>query len=283
MDRTRLTGPLALFGHCEAIERAASDPRGLLRLRLACTSARLWLGRKDRTTGASRAGGPMATKAVARPRYACATATAATRPAIGPRPRRRNSQDRWYFCEAHAAEYNRNWNYFAGLSAEEAARRAAEEEQGNSGFGSPPNGSGAGRATAAEAATRCARSARSTSTATPTSRPSRLRTGAWSRKRIPTRTRAMPKRPSASSRCRPLTTSSKRPRSEKRKAGLAGPPATASSVSFAVRQPGDRRACGRGGTDPPARGWSCGVPPGGVPSCGGPRRGHRCGAVARRR
>ena len=26
------------------------------------------------------------------------------------------------FCEAHAAEYNKNWNYFAGLTAEEAAR-----------------------------------------------------------------------------------------------------------------------------------------------------------------
>ena len=34
----------------------------------------------------------------------------------------------------HAAEYNKNWNYFAGLSPEEAARRAAEEEQGNAGF-----------------------------------------------------------------------------------------------------------------------------------------------------
>jgi DnaJ-class molecular chaperone len=38
------------------------------------------------------------------------------------------------FCEAHAAEYNKNWDYFAGLSAEEAARRAAEEEAGASAF-----------------------------------------------------------------------------------------------------------------------------------------------------
>ena len=51
-----------------------------------------------------------------------------------PAPKAPNSRDRWYFCEAHAAEYNRNWNYFAGLSPEEAARRAAEEERGNSGF-----------------------------------------------------------------------------------------------------------------------------------------------------
>jgi DnaJ-domain-containing protein 1 len=38
------------------------------------------------------------------------------------------------FCEAHAAEYNKNWNYFAGLTPEEAARRAAEEESGASAF-----------------------------------------------------------------------------------------------------------------------------------------------------
>jgi len=51
-----------------------------------------------------------------------------------PAPKAPHSPERWYFCEAHAAEYNRNWNYFAGLSPEEAARRAAEEELGNSGF-----------------------------------------------------------------------------------------------------------------------------------------------------
>ena len=55
-------------------------------------------------------------------------------PGDRPAPKSPNSPDRWYFCEAHAAEYNKNWNYFAGLSPEEAARRAAEEEQGNSGF-----------------------------------------------------------------------------------------------------------------------------------------------------
>jgi hypothetical protein len=51
-----------------------------------------------------------------------------------PAPKAPNSPERWYFCEAHAAEYNKGWNYFAGLSPEEAARRAAEEEQGNAGF-----------------------------------------------------------------------------------------------------------------------------------------------------
>jgi DnaJ-domain-containing protein 1 len=38
------------------------------------------------------------------------------------------------FCEAHAAEYNKGWNYFAGLTPEEAARRAAEEEGEASAF-----------------------------------------------------------------------------------------------------------------------------------------------------
>ena len=51
-----------------------------------------------------------------------------------PAPKAPNSPERWYFCEAHAAEYNRNWNYFAGLTPEEAAKRAAEEEQGASAF-----------------------------------------------------------------------------------------------------------------------------------------------------
>ena len=51
-----------------------------------------------------------------------------------PAPKAPNSPERWYFCQAHAAEYNRNWNYFAGLSAEEAARREAQEENENSGF-----------------------------------------------------------------------------------------------------------------------------------------------------
>ena len=51
-----------------------------------------------------------------------------------PAPKAPNSPERWYFCEAHAAEYNRNWNYFAGLDPEEAAKRAADEEQGAAGF-----------------------------------------------------------------------------------------------------------------------------------------------------
>ncbi len=51
-----------------------------------------------------------------------------------PAPKSPNSPERWYFCEAHAAEYNRNWNYFEGLSAEDAAAREADERRDASGF-----------------------------------------------------------------------------------------------------------------------------------------------------
>ena len=46
-----------------------------------------------------------------------------------PAPKSPNSPDRWYFCQVHAGEYNRGWNYFEGLSAEEAAEREAAERR----------------------------------------------------------------------------------------------------------------------------------------------------------
>ena len=55
-------------------------------------------------------------------------------PGDRPAPKAPNSPERWMFCQAHAAEYNRNWDYFAGLSAEEAAAREAEESSGASAF-----------------------------------------------------------------------------------------------------------------------------------------------------
>lgn len=48
-------------------------------------------------------------------------------PGDRPAPKAPNRPERWYFCEAHAAEYNRNWNYFEGLSAEDAKAREADE------------------------------------------------------------------------------------------------------------------------------------------------------------
>jgi DnaJ domain len=53
-----------------------------------------------------------------------------TNPGNHPAPKSPNSPERWYFCADHAAEYNRNWDYFAGLSAEDAAARAADEAAG---------------------------------------------------------------------------------------------------------------------------------------------------------
>ncbi|WP_253201347.1 J domain-containing protein [Sphingomonas quercus] len=55
-------------------------------------------------------------------------------PGDRPAPKSPNSPERWWFCEEHAAEYNRNWNYFEGLSAEEAAQREGEERRSASGY-----------------------------------------------------------------------------------------------------------------------------------------------------
>jgi hypothetical protein len=57
-----------------------------------------------------------------------------TAPGDRPAPKSPHLPDRWYFCEAHAAEYNRGWNYFEGLSAEQAAAREADERRDSSGF-----------------------------------------------------------------------------------------------------------------------------------------------------
>jgi hypothetical protein len=57
-----------------------------------------------------------------------------TEPGDRPAPKSPNKPERWYFCERHAAEYNRNWNYFEGLSAEEAADREAGERRDANGY-----------------------------------------------------------------------------------------------------------------------------------------------------
>lgn len=51
-----------------------------------------------------------------------------------PAPKSPNSPERWYFCMTHAGEYNRGWNYFDGLSAEDAATREAEETRSANGY-----------------------------------------------------------------------------------------------------------------------------------------------------
>lgn len=57
-----------------------------------------------------------------------------TLPGTCPAPKAPNRPDRWYFCPDHAAEYNRNWNYFDALSAEDAANQQAEEERSARGY-----------------------------------------------------------------------------------------------------------------------------------------------------
>ena len=56
------------------------------------------------------------------------------RPGEHPAPKSPNSPDRWYFCQSHAAEYNSGWNYFEGLTKEEAEEREARERSDNSGY-----------------------------------------------------------------------------------------------------------------------------------------------------
>ncbi len=61
-------------------------------------------------------------------RYGCTNA--GDRPA----PKSPNSPERWWFCQDHAGEYNRNWDYFEGLSVEDAAEREANERRDFSGY-----------------------------------------------------------------------------------------------------------------------------------------------------
>ncbi len=46
-----------------------------------------------------------------------------------PAPKYRDSKERFYFCQEHAGLYNRNWDYFKGLTAEEAERLKQKDEQ----------------------------------------------------------------------------------------------------------------------------------------------------------
>jgi len=51
-----------------------------------------------------------------------------------PAPKAPNSPEKWYFCQKHAAEYNRQWDYFEGLDKEEAEERARSERQASAGY-----------------------------------------------------------------------------------------------------------------------------------------------------
>lgn len=47
-------------------------------------------------------------------------------------PKTRDLKEYWSFCREHAAEYNKNWNYYANMSADEI-----EEDWERQTFGSP--------------------------------------------------------------------------------------------------------------------------------------------------
>lgn len=51
-----------------------------------------------------------------------------------PAPKSPNSPERWYFCQEHAGEYNRGWDYFQGLDEEERASRMKSEQRDASAY-----------------------------------------------------------------------------------------------------------------------------------------------------
>ncbi|TNE67168.1 MAG: J domain-containing protein [Alphaproteobacteria bacterium] len=51
-----------------------------------------------------------------------------------PAPKSPGTRERWYFCRPHAAEYNRNWDFFAGMSEEEAKRHMNDGSQSSEAF-----------------------------------------------------------------------------------------------------------------------------------------------------
>lgn len=51
-----------------------------------------------------------------------------------PAPKAPNSNVKWWFCQQHAAEYNKNWNFFEGLSAQEAKNLEQEELEMGKGY-----------------------------------------------------------------------------------------------------------------------------------------------------
>ncbi|MFQ5533475.1 MAG: J domain-containing protein [Sphingomonadales bacterium] len=51
-----------------------------------------------------------------------------------PAPKAKFSEEKWWFCQEHAAEYNRGWNFFAGMSDREKERAAQEDEHIRRGY-----------------------------------------------------------------------------------------------------------------------------------------------------
>ncbi|MDR2268710.1 MAG: DnaJ domain-containing protein [Rickettsiales bacterium] len=50
-------------------------------------------------------------------------------------PKDRSLSEYWHFCRQHAAEYNKNWNYYAGMTADEINKEWEKDTFGdNRGF-----------------------------------------------------------------------------------------------------------------------------------------------------
>lgn len=60
-------------------------------------------------------------------------------------PKSRELKDYWYFCQEHAAEYNKNWNFYADMTPEEI-----EEDWERQTFGAPLRDRAAANADAAD-------------------------------------------------------------------------------------------------------------------------------------
>jgi len=59
-------------------------------------------------------------------------------------PKDRTLTEYWHFCQNHAAEYNKNWNYYAGMSPDEIERERdkdifGQQSNNHETFGSADN------------------------------------------------------------------------------------------------------------------------------------------------
>ncbi len=51
-----------------------------------------------------------------------------------PAPKSPHKPEKWYFCEEHVTEYNKGWDYFAGMSDDEAMEHAKAEARTARGY-----------------------------------------------------------------------------------------------------------------------------------------------------
>ena len=49
-------------------------------------------------------------------------------------PKSAYTEEKWWFCEEHAAQYNKNWNFFQGMKDADARAYAKRERQKGAGY-----------------------------------------------------------------------------------------------------------------------------------------------------